>query len=1205
MPHIFRFHKGNTTDILDWKSSDRILSGDLINVTDKTDIISSSAGSSIPTPIARMFLFKTAFDLMSLPAESRTEKGIYAGLVSEALDLLELLYVNGADARQFRFEKWTFDITDSRFFGQHHVGHQLLTASFRQAAAQAPFNGLLEITLIYYKEGVKEILLGGTSPFTLVFTTPNFRRKCREKSVKNIEGLTSNNPLFSAQLTPLHKRDAAFIWYVERLVQNGLRSSAGPFIDYVKHTRRTFEHEDPARFQAPAVELQDITFSGDIPLTAAGVHIQQVSQKDYQSKINLYSDFKLDLPPDSPYKGHPVTPLFLTSNMDLDGQYTSPSNHWSNKTVINALAYAETTVSGISNRILPGVKAVQYPFLSKFDFFEKSLVMLPGYILNDERFVCMTDNQNFLLPVKPLFFQFFPLEKIKDYVQVSRASSSQGTEPDIIVKIRVPLDGPTMGKRALTLKQVYKKNPVVANKDDEGKYPVIEYHGILGIFPFIRTEERSLRFINNYTVASYEKTNGGDPLAAVRFLKKNGSELQGIQFFPRSEYADLNTRTGYYQVRESFDMIQLSFNKNGSSQGGLIIPGFKQAGNGTDEYVYAIDFGTSNTHIEYSRVDNRQAVSIRPLEINEAERQNMVMTMLNKPAEVKEQDGIVRYDDYTRFGSIVDSVRVIALREFVPFQIGSHKGATARFPFRTATFESRGLKESRQPQLFADANIGFSIDRDILVYNQGYQTDIKWQLESNLTDSLKQNRVKLFFRQLLLMVRSHALMIKSPETTCDLNQLKIAMSYPSSMDADLKKDLLGYFRNEMNEVFNISSNVQDGTEQQEEYNRLVEVTESIAPYYQLLKADRNIQHNIYCNIDIGGGTSDIVLVNNVSNGRERVLNCYCNSVKFAGRQLWGSVSDDFDPLDNGFVLFYMRLLQSRNRADFDKLQKMIDAKNNRTEDIVSYLFYDENFNFQQIFTECKELKVPLLLHYTALLYYVAKSCSLKSIELPKTLSFSGKGSEYIHIIFASEEHLRLFTKKTLTLFSGLPADKDFKIKKSSNPKVITAQGSVIYGANPLRQREEDIFGSGDQLNTTGDELEMNMISECYYGFRDGEITGEEKTYAAFLEPGSEFKSVLLNCGEFLKTFFGDKELMQGAKLSLNIDNLEGYRSFFLGEGSMDILTNGVMRNSYKSALDQKNMKGKVTDSPFFFGLNTALIELSKYIANNALTSKNL
>ncbi|HZF99846.1 MAG TPA: hypothetical protein VEY71_02540, partial [Chitinophagales bacterium] len=146
MPHIFRFHAGRNNNIYDWKASDRIQPADVRDVMDKTNILSSSAGTSIPTPIARMFLFKTAFEITAAQVrDNKVDKqSIYAGLVSETLDLLELLYKNGSDETKFRYQKWVFDAKQDdatllSFFGQQR-GHQLLAESFKQAASQAPFN---------------------------------------------------------------------------------------------------------------------------------------------------------------------------------------------------------------------------------------------------------------------------------------------------------------------------------------------------------------------------------------------------------------------------------------------------------------------------------------------------------------------------------------------------------------------------------------------------------------------------------------------------------------------------------------------------------------------------------------------------------------------------------------------------------------------------------------------------------------------------------------------------------------------------------------------------------------------------------------------------------------------------------------------------------------------------------------------------------
>src|SRR5690606_17087473 len=109
----------------------------------------------------------------------------------------------------------------------------------------------------------------------------------------------------------------------------------------------------------------------------------------------------------------------------MDGQYTSPSNHWSDKTIVSPLAYPETTVEEIYRRELPGIKGISYPFLSTFDIFEKALIKLPSYFLNDERFQTLIDNQDFILPIRPLFFYFFPLNQIRDFISIKRESEER------------------------------------------------------------------------------------------------------------------------------------------------------------------------------------------------------------------------------------------------------------------------------------------------------------------------------------------------------------------------------------------------------------------------------------------------------------------------------------------------------------------------------------------------------------------------------------------------------------------------------------------------------------------------------------------------------------------------------------------------------------------------------------------------------------
>ncbi|MEP6701275.1 MAG: hypothetical protein ABJA85_08160, partial [Bacteroidota bacterium] len=652
MPLIFRFHEGRNNNIYDWKSSDKIMPADVRDVKDKTNILTSAAGTSIPTPIGRMFLFKTAFEIVAAQVRNNQvdSKSIYSGIVSETLDLLELLYKNGADENKFRYHKWVFDNNQQdeetiiKFFGDKR-GHRLLAESFKQAASQFPFNNKIEITLIYYREGNIEILLGGTSPFTFVFTSPNFKRKLKEKGFKPFSGLVSNDILFDDDYKQLHERDETFIKYIESLIfSEGISESFSGITEYVINTEKRYA------FSGKLPVLKDIQFS-DTPLTVSNINLKQLSEDEYKNKINLYSDFKIELPNGTSYKDT-LTPLFLLDKMTNEGQYTSLNNIWSNTNRVSENEYPETTLEEIKGRELPGMKGFYYPFVSSFDFFERCLVKLPGYSLNNDRFVTLKDNQNYIYPIKPIFFNFFPFEKLADYASIEAGKNNEGRET-FTITLRIPVYGPTKSRRIFNCRKTYEG-------DD-----IITYSGILGIFPLTKATQNSLLHINKYTVASFEKTNVAVQVASVKFLKKTGIDKAEASPVPRSNYEEINTKTTYYQLGESFELIQLNFTHDNSNFGGIIIPKFKEISNGTEEYVYAIDFGTSNTHIEYGRVVNFKVTETYPFTVDE---KSMQMTLLNKPKEVVLHDGAEKYRDYeTSLGNVIETARQVTLREFVPF----------------------------------------------------------------------------------------------------------------------------------------------------------------------------------------------------------------------------------------------------------------------------------------------------------------------------------------------------------------------------------------------------------------------------------------------------------------------------------------------------------------------------------------------------------
>lgn len=1164
MPHIFRFHAGRNNNIYDWKASDKIMPSDVREVMDKTNILTSAAGTSIPTPIARMFLFKTAFEIIAAQVrDDRVDaKGIYAGLVSETLDLLELLYKCGADENKFRYHKWVFDNSQhddkviNSFFGDQH-GHQLLAESFKQAVGQSPFDNKLEITFIYYREGNKEVLVGGTSPFSFVFTSPNFTRKLSDRGFKPISGLVSEDILFDSDYKQLHERDESFIKYVESLVNTeGISASFHGITEYVINARNRHYN----KFNSTLPSLQDIQI-GDTALTAAKINLKQLHEEDYKQQVNNNSDFKMELPEDTNYTGS-LRPLFLLDRMEYEGQYTSSTNKWINTTRVSESQYYETALGDIMERELPGLDAIRYPFLSGFDFFERSLVKLAGYTLNDEKFVTVTDNQQFALPIKPIFFHFYPIHRIKDYLSVEVKGDQ------VMFTLTIPVYGATKARRSIICRKTYTSENTV------------EYAGILGIYPFTRASQTELLHTNKYTVAAFEKTNAAVPLNHVIFFKKTGIHPVIAAPVQRSEIEKSNVKSTYYQVNESFDIIHLNFKKDNAGLGCTIIPKFRPVENGTEEYIYAIDFGTSNTHVEYGRVVTGMVTETKPFTIEE---KNMQVALLNRPRKEEMNDGAIRYNNYEWMSDSIFEARQLTLREFMPFQVGPQPSASVKFPFRTATCESNSFVMSEENnRLFINANIGFYIDEDTLKDDIRYTTDLKWKLENAGSDKLNQNRVSLFFQQLLLMIRTKMLLEETNQKG-DIRKLKFVLSFPNSMGNALKQNIKNLFQAQHNEIIATGENT------------VTEVSESIAPYYQLRFANINIQNDSFCNMDIGGGTTDIVLIDKKPE-RPNELQCYCSSFKFAGRPLWSSGSNEFNMQENGFVAYYKTFIEKNDPSVSGELGRVLNSNSIRTEDIVGLLFSKAKFKFKEIFADNKEFKAVLLIHYAAQLFYVARLARLNNVALPRTVSFSGKGSEYLNLLFSSKEDLKGFTQVVLGIFAGMPVRPDFMIEKSNEPKVITAKGSVHFANEKVKISDNSWGGSSAEKSN---EKKLQVVDCSYKGFQTPELEKNSISYAQLQEGGEYYKEVMLTLSEFFNLLFDNAELCREINRKMEIRDFRQYKSFFIQPDS-DIAVVGKLRDSFLAVLGKMDPDDTVNDSPFFFALNYSLVALSREICQKGI-----
>lgn len=133
-------------------------------------------GTSIPTPFARMLIFNAAFAQVNSPALGHDSDSVYGKLVSECLDFLEFLFNYG---NRIDIKRWNVEQEINNLRASTSKKHNALADSMEKFIRDLQVK---DIYLFYYDN----VLIGGSSPYTLVYTSPNWQRI---KPISNARGL--------------------------------------------------------------------------------------------------------------------------------------------------------------------------------------------------------------------------------------------------------------------------------------------------------------------------------------------------------------------------------------------------------------------------------------------------------------------------------------------------------------------------------------------------------------------------------------------------------------------------------------------------------------------------------------------------------------------------------------------------------------------------------------------------------------------------------------------------------------------------------------------------------------------------------------------------------------------------------------------------------------------------------------------------------
>ncbi len=1210
--YVFRLKDPESTsqNVEDWKGCDKIDSNDLSGIKDPMNDGSNKVATSVPSPFARMHLFNTAFDILAndnstsmMPLEGST---VYHQIVSDCFDMFQLIFMYGQDKNLLRFENWDCQTRLDELENSNSPGHKRLALalrSFLNKDSAGSLRGLNQITFVYYKD----ILVGGTSPLTMFFTGANWHRSLKE------EKLTIKTPtediLFDAEYAPLFKRDESFILYILSLFecyQDEFRQSS---LSFYRYMNRILDHPEIRAFKRrhgdtlgqisdrKGFENKYTTnfVDGRYPLTVGNLIIPCQGEEEIESDFSIEPSRTAKYPfTERSAGGDSIEirkPLVLPQDGKMHQNWFYTKSTW-NKDI----ATPENVTMPLYKRQLPELN-ITYPYLTVGDFLTETLIQTPysaGRVatVNTDKFVYGSNAKNihFLLPLKPRYFQYFTADDLQEHLHVE----SENTEDDLIVT--VSLDIPTKrgsvkySRTFISAKYSPSSNPSngsavyrIINHEKTGKFG-------MGFYPFFQLANTNIPFHYYIQLVEDKHENVGFDLQFYSSLnqssdspvgKLNPEHIASTLRSSRKDEAVANST--FYEVQKQFDFLELELTdaKTGERHSGLIVPKFRviDAMSSSSEFIAAVDFGTSNTHVAISKVEGG-SVNPTPLsfsepkgDVNSATSDERLMISLYMSGSQSDNlskkyytDSMIGFNQMSQF----------VLREFIPPVIEKTKDEEAlipRFPLKTASCERRGFDDNDNNVLFGNFNIGFSVDADKSPVNNSYSynTNLKWLFDTREQQPKNEKRIELFFVELLEIIRNKVLLSGG-----SLQKLKIVWMLPDAA-ADVRKTFADRWKKASEIVF--------GSDLSAQIVPATPISESLAPFYYIDWEENLAGANAAAvNLDIGGGTTDIIYIE-----RQEGVKYWTMSYRFAGNDIWGDGRQELKAPKkvNGFYQVYKAWYDANNdrlenaKSFKEYFSSAISDSRRGSHDVISLLFKYQQSGFERyVINSHPDLRLIPLIHYGGLLYHLLQSLQLKNVQkLPRYLSFSGNGSQYLNLL-GDSTGIEYLTNILVNAFikderSGLrfPESK-LEVIKVGNVKEATANGGIIlqHGKvkNTVEKGNEDLFSLGANPNYPIGEMGTKKFGEL-----------DENTKIAIIE----------NCKNFLSILFENPEVTSFMIKELQVEKEREIKDFLMNEHVLEDSFNSY----FKDGVDIGNRLA--TQTLFFLPLKDALVRLSTFLAN--------
>lgn len=1029
MSKVFRLYTGGTDTFRDWNNGVQFPYDSTARDTiqDPEGASAKNEITSIPSPFARIDLVKMAFKevvrMRSLDGDT-----IFHKMVSDSLDVGEIFFNFKKFSDKIEIITWDYAAEIVNLANSTNVGHRYYgDALEKYKVSDGPtynFDKLKNIYLLNYKNGPKPLnIIGATSPSTLFFSTAN-----NLSYIKDI--YFAHDIPFDDEYMPLYKRaDKEYIksWF---LLKNTIPNFATLFPEVDAYLELTYQEISDNDFKdilrtinGTAPGFGSISISSQNQMNDVEVLGHTLYQKTHTIST---SGFEIA---SSIFKGtsKPYILPVEAGNKYADIPYTT--GKWG-KT--NCATYYDKEPD-INKRILP-FDGTPHPYLTISDFLEDYIIKVPHTLNKDFYFNgnCILESEyrlSYLLPLKKEFFNYFTskelIEGFDDGKEMMKMESLAGDSIKVI--IRIPIKGDSNVHFVEYSRIYYGGNNKPDRDNNRGGIIEFDFDGF--IMPNIR--------FNNPQEAIYTIGFVGFKQYSFNFFSEQG-QLQNIPIDERNTSDSSVEKANTYTIEgQNFDFIQVT-SKTGIA--GVIVPIFKPQTTNCD-FSFAIDLGTSNTHIEYIQSPNNKPQEFS-IEENEEFLCRMFVPSFNKELQYQEDLSVAEEQ---------------ISKNYLPFIVGGQ--SDFRFPTRTVlSYSKDNINWQNAIRPFGLINIPLTYNRRLnLIYNQT-EDDIKWGKN-------KMRQIEAYIGCLMLMIRNKVILNGGR-----LNNTKITWFYPISM-APRRKNIL-------NDTWNAAYKKYFGN------GTTSNMTESEAPIQYYFR--RHAEATRLVNIDIGGGTTDIAFA------KDKEIQ-FVTSFKFAANALFeDSLSQDVP--NNGIIDYYKPIFREilNGGQGLQDLPNIFNTNEDKPANMAMFLFSlssntlanklnKNEIDFNAKLREDDNFKIIFIMFYAAIIYHIAQIVKIQKLDVPRHITFSGNGSKVLSILTTNSKDLAELTKKIFEHVLGRPYDSALEIlgiDDSLNPKKSTCKGGLMGVAQDVDKKKVVIMKS-DASGFVTDNDTYDSINATY------------------------------------------------------------------------------------------------------------------------------